>query len=136
MGYGYGTIDAGFQVMSVIVPIIFLLVVGVFVTNMMKGIGTWNKNNDSPQLTVDATVVSKRMDVSRMHHANAGDITGAHGFHTSSATRYYTTFQVASEDRMEFSISGQDYGLFAEGDQGQLSFQGTRFLSFQRKKSQ
>ena len=33
---------------------------------------------------------------------------------------------------MELEMSGEQYGLIAEGDQGQLTFQGTRFISFER----
>ena len=50
--------------------------------------------------------------------------------HTS--TTYYATFQVESGDRMEFSVSGAEYGMLAEGDQGSLTFQGTRYLGFER----
>ena len=37
---------------------------------------------------------------------------------------------------MEFRISGPQYGKLREGDTGTLSFQGTRFLSFDRHVSQ
>ena len=73
-----------------------------------------------------AEVVTKRTDVTRHHHGNEAD------FHTSSTTWYYVTFQVDSGDRMEFSVSGPEYGMLAEGDQGSLTFQGTRYLSFER----
>jgi hypothetical protein len=33
---------------------------------------------------------------------------------------------------MEFAVSGNQYGMIAEGDFGRLTFQGTRFLSFER----
>ena len=33
---------------------------------------------------------------------------------------------------MEFYIHGQEYGLLIEGDRGNLSFQGTRYLGFDR----
>ncbi|MEF2691806.1 MAG: DUF2500 domain-containing protein, partial [Eubacteriales bacterium] len=54
------------------------------------------------------------------------------GFHTTSSTTYYVTFQVESGDRMEFHVSGLEYGMLAEGDTGRLTFQGTRYLSFER----
>jgi hypothetical protein len=50
--------------------------------------------------------------------------------HTS--TSYYVTFQVASGDRMELHVSGREYGILIEGDYGKLTFQGTRYLGFQR----
>ena len=78
-----------------------------------------------------ATVVTKRTQVTQQQHANAGDPTGAHGFSTTTSTSYYVTFQVASGDRMELRVSRSEYGLLAEGDQGNLSFQGTRYLGFE-----
>lgn len=42
------------------------------------------------------------------------------------------TFQVESGDRIEFIVNGYEYGMLLEGDMGKLSFQGTRYLSFDR----
>ena len=33
---------------------------------------------------------------------------------------------------MELSVAGKEYGQMVEGDVGELSFQGTRFLGFDR----
>ena len=129
MGFGVGL---GFDLFSILFYVVFLLIIGVFVVAVVKAIGTWNKNNHSPRLTVSAVIVTKRMDVSYHHHANAGDITGAHGYHSSTSTRYFVTFQVESGDRMELSVDRAEYGMLAEGDKGKLSFQGTRYLSFER----
>jgi hypothetical protein len=107
--------------------IVFVFVIAIFVIVIARGIGTWRKNNQSPRLTVEARVVSKRINVS--HHAHAHH-DGAAGMHSS--TQYFVTFQVESGDRMEFSVSGMEYGMLAEGDTGKLSFQGTRYLSFER----
>lgn len=54
--------------------------------------------------------------------------------HTTSSTTYYVTFQFESGDRTEFSINGSQYGILAEGDTGMLTFQGTRYLEFERVK--
>lgn len=131
MGYGmFDFLEAVFPIMFIIV---FVMVIGVFLTTFIKGVGTWNQNNHSPRLSVEAEVVAKRADFSSSRHANAGDISGAHGYHTSSYTSYYVTFQVESGDRMEFCVSGQEYGLLVEQDHGTLSFQGTRYLGFVRR---
>ena len=111
--------------------IIFVIVIGIFVVSIVRGIDTWNKNNHSPRLTVTAMVVSKRTDVSHHNHGMAGDMTSMHGY----TTTYYVTFQVESGDRMEFSVRGTQYGMLAEGDMGRLSFQGTRYLDFERNVS-
>ncbi|MBD5156664.1 MAG: DUF2500 domain-containing protein, partial [Butyrivibrio sp.] len=47
-------------------------------------------------------------------------------------TSYYVTFQVESGDRIELRVSTQEYGMLAEGDFGRLSFQGMRYLGFER----
>ena len=125
----YGGLDVLF---SLLFPLVFLLALGTILFSLVGNLRTWNKNNHSPRLTVQAAVVAKRTQVSRHRNANAGDATGAHGYTTSSVTTYYVTFQVESGDRMELQVGGAEYGMLVEGDTGKLSFQGTRYLSFQR----
>ena len=129
MGFGYNDFDTGFgmefQLFNVMFFLIFFLILGMFLFMIVKGLSTWNKNNQSPRLTVDATVVAKRTDVT--HHHN-GDNMATH------STWYYATFQVESGDRMEFAVDGMEYGMLAEGDMGKLSFQGTRYLTFERER--
>ena len=129
MGPGFGGMGAfgGFGMFNIIFTIVFILVIGTFVVILVKGISEWNKNNHSPRLTVPATIIAKRTNVSRHRHGGANS---HHHYHTS--TTYYVTFQVESGDRMEFHISGQEYGVLIEGDHGNLSFQGTRYLGFER----
>ena len=122
MGFGMG-----FGMFSVMFTIVFVLVIGTFIVTAVRGIGQWNKNNNSPRLTVPATVVAKRTNVTRHHHGGAN---GHHHHHTS--TTYYVTFQVESGDRMELNVDGTEYGLLVEGDNGKLTFQGTRYLGFER----
>lgn len=122
-----------FGVMQVVVFLVFAVVLVGFVIQIVRGVGTWNRNNQSPRLTVSAQIVSKRTQVTQHTHPNAGDATGAHGFHTTTSTSYYVTFQVESGDRMEFRVSGSEYGTYIEGDTGKLSFQGTRYLGFERE---
>lgn len=122
-----------FQFFDIIFPIVFALVLGMIIYTLVQGIMTWHKNNQSPRLTIEATVVAKRMNVEHHHHHNATDATGAHGHHTLTSTYYYVTFQVESGDRMEFHVSGSEYGMLVEGDKGKLMFQGTRYLSFDRE---
>ena len=110
----------------------FLLSLIVFTVVLVKMAQQRRVNNNSPRLTVEARVVSRRRDVSHHNSPNAGDITGAHGYTTTSSTTYYATFQVESGDRLELAIPGSQYGYLAEGDTGRLTFQGTRFLSFER----
>lgn len=121
-----------FEMLNFIFPIMFVIVFVMILFSFVQGIHTWNKNNHSPRLTVSAVVVTKRENVTHHQHANSGDMSGAHGFHTTTSTTYYVTFQVESGDRMEFCVSGTEYGMLVEGDTGRLTFQGTRYLAFER----
>lgn len=105
----------------------FFMIFGMIIINLIQGIKEWNKNNHSPRLTVDAMVVAKRNQVTNHHH-NHGDA----GMHTTHTTTYYVTFQVESGDRIEFHVNGREYGILVEGDFGKLTFQGTRYLGFER----
>lgn len=119
MGFFYG---GGFEV---IFMLMFFAVFGVIIFTIIRGVGEWNKNNHSPRLTVEAEVVSKRISVH--HHHDANNIAMDH-----SSTTYYVTFQVESGDRLELHVSGGEYGMVVEGDKGRLTFQGTRYLGFER----
>lgn len=122
-GFGMGGFDLLFSIVPIFIIVIFVAVIGMFVVTAVRGVSTWSKNNASPRLTVSATVATKRTSVTHHHSQNGMG---------HSSTWYYATFQVESGDRMEFSVSGAEYGMLAEGDQGSLTFQGTRFLSFER----
>jgi hypothetical protein len=121
-----------FQIVPIFIGIIFVIVIGGIFFSLIKGIGQWHKNEQSPKLSVPATVKSKRADVSRrsnIHHHQDN-----HHHHTSSThTRYFVTFEFESGDRSEFHVSGKEYGLLSEADTGMLTFQGTRYLGFDRK---
>ena len=110
----YSGFDALF---SILFPLVFLVVLGMILFTVVGNLRTWSKNNASPRLTVPATVVAKRTDNTMSH----------------TFTIYYATFQVESGDRMELEVDGSDYGMLVEGDTGKLSFQGTRYLGFERK---
>lgn len=113
-----------FGMFEVMFLVTFLLVIGIFAATFIRGIRRWNKDNHAPRLTVPASVVTKRSQVSRHRNAN----TNLHHTFTS----YYVTFQFESGDRVELEVADREYGLLVEGDCGMLSFQGQRFLNFER----
>ena len=125
-----------FEIMRAFIAIMFLVIFGIVIAALVKGIAQWHHNNQQPKLTVDAVAVTKRIDLSSNMIPVAGDASGAHGYMSSSDTDYFITFEVENGDRMEFPVNGNLYGMIAEGDRGKLSFQGTRFLSFNRYKQE
>ena len=74
--------------------------------------------------TVYAAVASKRTSIIYLSETDR--------HHTSR--NYYVSFEVANGDQMEFRVSGPEYRMMTEGNEGMLSFQGTRYLEFEIKK--
>lgn len=107
---------------------VFIFVFGIIIVTVARSLKQWNTNNHSPRLTVNAELVTKRTQVGHHHHS------GANGMHHSNTyTVYFATFQVESGDRIELAVSSEEYGMLVEHDYGSLTFQGTRFLSFERR---
>ena len=115
-----------FSIFPVIWSIMFLLIFGLIIVTIVRGLKQWNKNNHSPRLTVDARVLAKRHDVSRRRSA------GEH-HHYRTVNTYYVTFEVESGDRMELRVTRVQYDTLYIGAQGRVSFQGTRYLGFESK---
>ena len=105
-----------FGIFPILFFAVFALFIGVFISVLVKSGKQNKKNNDSPRLTSEAQVVTKRTHVWGDH----------------SHTDYYATFQFESGDRLELEIPHNQFGYLVEGDKGKLTFQGTRFLEFRR----
>lgn len=106
------------------ISFMFFIVFGIIAFTIIKGIFQWSKNNNEPLLTVPAKVVTKRSNTS-----------GGSG-NSSAHTSYYVTFEVQSGDRLELKMNGHNYGQLADGDYGLLTFQGTRYHTFERHKKE
>ncbi len=103
-----------------VIPL-FLIVVWVIVFFIMfkKGraaVKEKRSNDKSPVEYLSCKVVAKRTRVS-------GD---------NARTDYYATFEDDYGNRLELKMTGEQYGLLVEGDEGTLEHQGTRYLSFRR----
>lgn len=112
----FGMHNTFFGIFPILFLTVFGLFVGVFIATLVKGASRNHKNNNSPRLTSETTIVTKRTHVWGDH----------------SHTDYYVTFQFESGDRMELEIPHNEFGYLVEGDQGKLTFQGTRYLGFER----
>lgn len=97
-------------------------IMSIILFGIIRGLITWSQNNASPILSVPAKVISKRTRTS----GGAGD--------SSVSTYYYLTFEYDTGERVEFHVSGKEYGLLVEGDTGTLTYQGTRYKGFNRRR--
>ena len=119
MDFGFG-----FGMFGVMFFIVFTIVIVMFILSFARTIKQWKKNNDSPRLTVYATVVDKIKDITYYDNPKTAI--------RSASSNYYVTFQVESGDRIALEVSREEYGIILEGDSGKLTFQGTRYISFER----
>jgi hypothetical protein len=113
-----------FTIVPILIGVVFVIVIGIILIQAGKGVAEWADNNAKPVLSERARVVAKRSKTSGTVHSN----TGGGGV----STWYYATFELPSGDRREFSVAGEEYGLLCEGDEGTLTFQGTRYHGFKR----
>ena len=104
-----------FILIPIIVVCVFLFVIG-------KGIAEWSHNNSQPVLTTKAKVVGKRSAVGG----------GVHGGDGNVQTVFHVTFEMETNERHEFQMAGKEYGKLCEGDEGELTYQGTRYKGFRR----
>ena len=100
--------------------IVAAIVVAVFATVIVKGVGQWSRNNASPVVTTMARVVTKRGEV----HGGTRE--------SRAQTAYFATFEMPTGERCELALPAREFGLIADGDTGQLTYQGTRFKGFER----
>lgn len=107
------------KIMFFIVVIIAIIIFGITIKNVLKSARKDKNNKKAPTIVTEAKVITKRSQNIFMK-----DVAGS--------TIYYVTFQVVGGDRIELNLSGQDYGMLAEGDCGKLSFKGTSFIDFIR----
>ena len=114
-----------FSIMGILFPIVFLVIFVFIIFAVIKGLKEWSHNNAQPQIPAEALIVAKRGQ--RHHHNNNGS------HHTSET--YYVTFQFRSGDRTEIQVPPREYGMLAEGDEGVVTLQGTRFIGFERRYS-
>ena len=112
-----------FGAFPAIFVLFFVVVLGVILFAVVKGVSQWSYNNAQPIQSLPAQMVTKRTDTSGGGSTDAMNRVN---------TYYYATFDIEGSQRQEFSVSGHEYGLLAEGDRGTLAFQGTRYKGFAR----
>ena len=82
-----------------------------------KGITQFIENENSPVVTVSATIVDMRR---KSHHHHSGGPT-----HT-----YHIAFQTQEGELIELRVRRYEYKELAIGDKGMLTHQGTRYKGF------
>lgn len=126
---------------AAVFALIAVCIVTVIVLMVIRGI----KEAAAPRVTGQGRVVAKRTQISG---GSPGQVVGggvpvggvaggpvATGMTvggTSASTWYYVTIEDQAGGRKEWHVSGQMYGLVAEGDWGRTVTKGTRLIEFDR----
>ena len=103
--------------------IMAIIVFGVIFFTMIK---QWNKNRYSPKLVVNAKVVEKRIKISKFLN-QGGEIPRDEEFESC-----YVIFQLDNGEQIELWVKRSIYLKLSKGDRGKLSFQGTKYLGFEK----
>jgi hypothetical protein len=111
-----------FTIVPVFIAVVFVIIIVTILFWAGKGIAEWSANNSKPVLSEHVRVMAKRSETSGQVSNTGGNV----------STRYYATFELPSGDRREFSIGGKEYGMLSDGDEGTLTYQGTRYHGFKR----
>ena len=104
--------------MQIFVIIWFLIFFYIIAINISQFI----ENENSPVLTISATIVDKRRKTHH-HHSNG------HHHHSHS---YHITFENQDGERIELRVKLHEYHDLEIGDRGMLTHQGTRYKGFER----
>lgn len=124
---------SSFGAMTSAFPIIFFIIFAIVIGGIVLGIVNYTRNATSPQQTVFARIVSKRLDV--RHHTSAHDQAGHGHISSSSRTYYYITLEFDNGERKEFLDVKHLYGLVAEGDSGYAATKGDWIVAFERSRN-
>lgn len=109
-----------FHVIGMLVFVAFVLLqISIVSLTLIKRSKFRNRNKKLPVVSSKATMISKRIQ---------NVILNGHG-----STVYFCTFELEDGNRIELLIDGREYGLLAEGDCGEVTYQGDRFISIDRK---
>ena len=95
----------------------------LFIYIIAKNIGQFIENENSPVLTVPATIVDKRR---RTHHHHSN----GHHHHSHS---YYVTFVTQEGETLDLRVKRHEYNELGVDDRGMLTHQGTRYKGFERE---
>ncbi|GAA1160487.1 DUF2500 domain-containing protein [Ornithinicoccus hortensis] len=115
-----GLVAGSFLIIFLGVLAVFAVIIVLIVTQVQRARRERQANEAAPVLTFPAQVVAKRTGTSG-------------GGETRTRTHYFVTFQRPDGMRMELSVSGEEYGMLAEGDTGQVTHQGTWYRGFTRQ---
>ena len=88
----------------------------------------WIKDKRSPRIVVYSTISNKRTQKDNVYRQR----NAAPGMHTHKIITYYVTFDSETGEQIELRVSKLKYSKLRKGYKGKLTFQGTKYIGFER----
>lgn len=130
-----------FSLVAVFIALIAVAIVATIIVGVVRSARQGMANNAAPEVTAQARIVDKRVQLSGGGTTHSGPTISGDGtilnsgMSTSSPVNeeHFVTFEQAGGERFELKVPSSDYGLLVVGDQGTVTMKGTRYLGFQRE---
>ncbi|MCD7772224.1 MAG: DUF2500 domain-containing protein [Oscillospiraceae bacterium] len=109
------------SIFSFVAMIIFFVILAVFIVTMVRGGAESYHRSTVPPANAQAKATSKRTETPPAESKIKGDL-------------HYVTFTIDDGKEIELLVSPNEYENVVFDVDGELYYQGTRFLSFEPKK--
>ena len=113
------------KVITLLNGCVLLASVVVVCVQVFRGVVQWNRNNQSPVITVQASVIAKRAD------GEEDSLAEQNHFPQPALPQYFVSFSLDGRE-MELMVPEAHYEALSIGDDGELTHQGTRFLGWEQ----
>lgn len=113
--------EEAFPVIFGLLVVVMVVIIGTLIFSLVSAGSRAMRNVTSQELTVGARVLGRRTE-----QRGGGE--------TPISTEHLVTFELVSGERVELKVPSREFGLLAEGDEGQLTHQGTWYRGFERRR--
>jgi len=112
----------------ILIGLVFAAILGTAAYQLIKKTRQSSRDDSLPVLTALATVSGTRTNTI----TQPADINPK--YKVEPSTKFFATFRLQAGQSLEFELSNVQFAPLAEGQQGTLTFQGTRYLGFEKSR--
>jgi hypothetical protein len=110
----------------ILIGLIFAAILGTAGYQLFKKARESSRNDALPVTAVHATVSATRTNTI----AQPAELNPK--YKIDPVTKFFVTFRLSEGRTVEFELSSQQLAPLTEGQQGKLTYQGTRYLGFEK----
>jgi Protein of unknown function (DUF2500) len=110
----------------ILIGLVFAAILGTVAYQLIRKARQSSRNDALPVLTAPATVSGMRTNTI----AQPADINPK--YKVEPSTKFFARFRLHDSQSLEFELSNEQFAPLAEGQQGTLTYQGTRYVGFEK----